>query len=384
MSDRAHERERAVVPDARDGRPRAGRRQERLPGRDGRATWPRRGARARRLRHDRRRVPRFLGDRRAGRADHRAAGGPRHRRRRARWPRSAQQIRDGDRRAAASRPTSRPTSATAYDDARRRATTEASLRGAVERDRRGPAGRVVRRAAGDLPQHPRHRRVLHAIREVFASLYNDRAIAYRVHHDFDHDDVALSAGVQRMVRSDVGASGVMFTMDTESGFDDAVFITSSLRARRGGRAGRGQPRRVLRLQARAARRAGRRSSSAAWAARRPRWSTPTTPSVGQHHRVRRRRPRPSGGCSASPTTRSSELARHALAIEEHYGRPMDIEWGKDGVDGELYILQARPETVQSRQAGGNAAAVPARTSAGRCSSRAARSGRRSAPARCGC
>ncbi len=101
------------------------------------------------------------------------------------------------------------------------------LRGAVLGDGGGPAGRVVRGAAGDVPQHPRHRGVLQAIHEVFASLYNDRAIAYRVHHGFDHDDVALSAGVQRMVRSDVGASGVMFTMDTESGFTDAVFVTAS-------------------------------------------------------------------------------------------------------------------------------------------------------------
>ena len=99
--------------------------------------------------------------------------------------------------------------------------------------------------------------VLTAIKEVFASLYNDRAIAYRVHHRFEHAAVALSAGVQRMVRSDVGASGVMFTMDTESGFPDAVFITSSYGLGRGGRAGRGEPGRVLRLQAVAARRAPR-------------------------------------------------------------------------------------------------------------------------------
>ena len=96
--------------------------------------------------------------------------------------------------------------------------------------------------------------VLHAIREVFASLYNDRAIAYRVHHDFDHDAVALSAGVQQMVRSDVGASGVMFTMDTESGFDRRGLRDLVVRSRRGGRAGCGESRRVLRLQARAARR----------------------------------------------------------------------------------------------------------------------------------
>ena len=91
--------------------------------------------------------------------------------------------------------------------------------------------------------------ILHAIKEVFASLYNDRAIAYRVHQGFAHEHVALSAGVQRMVRSDLGAAGVMFTLDTESGFDQVVFITVVLRARRDGRAGRGQSGRVLRLQA---------------------------------------------------------------------------------------------------------------------------------------
>ena len=187
---------------------------------------------------------------------------------------------------------------------------------------------------------------------MFASLYNDRAIAYRVHHDFDHDAVALSAGVQQMVRSDIGASGVMFTMDTESGFDDAVFITSSYGlgeavvqgavnpdefyvykpALRGRPAGDPQARR-------------RRQGDQDGLHRRRRRSGKTTEFVD----VDRGRAR---GCSASPTTRSSELARHALAIEEHYGRPMDIEWGKDGVDGELYILQARPETVQSRAAAG--------------------------------
>ena len=168
---------------------------------------------------------------------------------------------------------------------------------------------------------------------------------------FEHADVALSAGVQRMVRSDVGASGVMFTMDTESGFHDVVFITSSLRPGRDGRAGRGEPGRVLRLQAGAAGRPARRSSSAASASKatkmvyteRAAKSGRTTEFVDVDGGRAR-------AASASPTTRSSELARHALMIEEHYGRPMDIEWGKDGVDGKLYILQARPETVKSRQA----------------------------------
>ncbi len=102
------------------------------------------------------------------------------------------------------------------------------LRGALLRHRRGPAGRLLRRPAGDLPQRARHReRAGHDASEVFASLYNDRAISYRVHKGFAHADVALSAGVQRMVRSDLGAAGVMFTIDTESGFRDVVFITSS-------------------------------------------------------------------------------------------------------------------------------------------------------------
>ena len=107
--------------------------------------------------------------------------------------------------------------------------------------------------------------VLHQMKEVFASLYNDRAISYRVHKGFAHADVALSAGVQRMVRSDLGAAGVMFTIDTESGFTDVVFITVELRPGRDGGAGRGQPRRVLRPQADAERGQVRRSSAAAWA-----------------------------------------------------------------------------------------------------------------------
>ena len=178
--------------------------------------------------------------------------------------------------------------------------------------------------------------------------------------------MALSAGVQRMVRSDVGASGVMFTMDTESGFDDAVFITSSYGLGEARRPGRGQPRRVLRLQAGAAGRPARRSSSAGVGEQGHQDGLHrATPTVGrttefvdvdpadraaaQPHRRR--------GRASWPGTRST--------IEEHYGRPMDIEWGKDGLDGELYILQARPETVQSRQAGRQRAALPARRAAGR-------------------
>jgi pyruvate,water dikinase len=189
--------------------------------------------------------------------------------------------------------------------------------------------------------------VLAAIQEVFASLYNDRAIAYRVHHKFAHDAVALSAGVQRMVRSDIGASGVMFTMDTESGFSDAVFLTSSyglgeavvqgavnpdefyiykpaLRAGRPAILKRGVGDKALKMVYTGESQIGR-----------------TTQFTEVDEADRRRL-----SLSDADVT---ELARHAVTIEEHYGRPMDIEWGKDGLDGRLYILQARPETVKSRQ-----------------------------------
>ena len=182
--------------------------------------------------------------------------------------------------------------------------------------------------------------------EVFASLFNDRAISYRVHQGFDHSAVALSAGVQHMVRSDLGASGVMFTLDTDSGFRDVVFITASYGLGRDGGAGRGQPGRVLRLQAGAARRQARGRCAATSAARPSRWSTRRAgrPSACRPWRCRR----PSGSASASTDADLVALARQALIIEEHYGRPMDIEWGKDGATGEIFILQARPETVQSR------------------------------------
>ena len=191
--------------------------------------------------------------------------------------------------------------------------------------------------------------VLHKMREVFASLYNDRAISYRVHKGFAHDVVALSAGVQRMVRSDKGAAGVMFTLDTESGFEDVVFITSSyglgemvvqgavnpdefyvhkptLRA--------GFPAVIRRnlgsklLQMEFADAAEKAASG----------KLVTTSDVPTEMRNR---------YSLSDAD-VLELARYALVIEAHYGRPMDIEWGKDGVDGGLYILQARPETVKSQ------------------------------------
>ncbi|HUL55485.1 MAG TPA: phosphoenolpyruvate synthase [Usitatibacter sp.] len=189
--------------------------------------------------------------------------------------------------------------------------------------------------------------ILDAIRRVFASLYNDRAIAYRVHKGFSHSEVSISAGVQRMVRSDLGAAGVMFTMDTESGFREVVFITSSyglgetvvqgavnpdefyvsklciangrpaiLRRGLGGKA--------VKLVFDGESKAGRSVKEVEVApAERERFSL--------------------------ADAEVEELARYALAIEKHYGRPMDIEWGRDGEDGRLYILQARPETVKSQE-----------------------------------
>ncbi|MDJ0760768.1 MAG: phosphoenolpyruvate synthase [Woeseiaceae bacterium] len=189
-------------------------------------------------------------------------------------------------------------------------------------------------------------KVIQALHEVFASLFNDRAIAYRVHQGFDHAQVALSAGVQLMVRSDIGSSGVMFTLDTESGFRDAVFITSSY--------GLGE--------------------TVVQGAVNPDEFYVYKPALENgHHPILRKN---LGGKaikmiynddkSAGKTVDTVdvdeadsmkfsitdddviELARMAVTIEKHYERPMDIEWGKDGNDGKLYILQARPETVQSR------------------------------------
>ena len=189
--------------------------------------------------------------------------------------------------------------------------------------------------------------ILDAIKKVFASLYNDRAIAYRVHHGFEHDAVALSAGVQRMVRSDIGASGVMFTMDTESGFADTVFLTSSYGLGEAVVQGAVNPDEfyVYKPALRAGRPAilkrgvGSKATKMIYAARTG--SDHTTEFVDVDHADR-------GRLSLSDAE-VTELARQAVAIEDHYGRPMDIEWGKDGQDGQLYILQARPETVKSRQ-----------------------------------
>jgi pyruvate, water dikinase len=194
--------------------------------------------------------------------------------------------------------------------------------------------------------------VLAKMKEVFASLYNDRAISYRTHKGYAHGDVALSAGVQRMVRSDLGAAGVMFTIDTESGFKDVVFITASyglgetvvqgavnpdefyvhkpsLRSGKQPIIRRNLGSKLIRMGfATAAERAasGKLVSTVDTATEQRNRYSLSDPDV-------------------------AELASYALVIEKHYGRPMDIEWGKDGVDGKLYILQARPETVKSQAEG---------------------------------
>ncbi|GAA2752970.1 phosphoenolpyruvate synthase [Amnibacterium kyonggiense] len=189
--------------------------------------------------------------------------------------------------------------------------------------------------------------ILTAIHEVFASLYNDRAIAYRVHHAFAHDVVALSAGVQRMVRSDVGASGVMFTMDTESGFTDAVFVTASYGLGEAVVQGAVNPDEFYVYKPALAagrpailkRQVGGKAIKMIYTEDRTVGRTTEFVDVPEADR----------GLLSLTDDEVLELARHAVTIEEHYGRPMDVEWGKDGIDGRLYILQARPETVQSRR-----------------------------------
>ena len=190
--------------------------------------------------------------------------------------------------------------------------------------------------------------VLHKIRIVFGSLYNDRAISYRVHKGFAHAEVALSAGIQRMVRSDLGAAGVMFTLDTESGFADVVFITSSYGLGETVVQGAVNPDEfyvfkttlVLNKSAIIRRSLGSKLIQMEFAP------------VGSAERVIT--------SDVAPEKRNrfsledadiTELAKFAVIIEKHYGRPMDIEWGKDGKDGLLYILQARPETVKSQAVG---------------------------------
>ncbi|MGB4674138.1 MAG: phosphoenolpyruvate synthase [Azovibrio sp.] len=193
--------------------------------------------------------------------------------------------------------------------------------------------------------------ILHAIKEVFASLYNDRAISYRVHKGFIHADVALSAGIQRMVRSDKGAAGVMFTLDTESGFRDAVFITSSY--------GLGEtvvqgavnpdefyvhkPMLAAGKKAVIRRNLGSKMIKMTFSSEKVAGKSTITEDVAEAERIR----------FSINDAEVEELARYAMIIEQHYQRPMDIEWGKDGVDGKLYILQARPETVKSQEEGPN-------------------------------
>jgi pyruvate,water dikinase len=190
--------------------------------------------------------------------------------------------------------------------------------------------------------------LLQAVREVFASLYNDRAIAYRVHHGFVHSQVALSAGIQRMVRSDVGASGVMFTLDTESGFRDVVFITAAYGLGETVVQGAVNPdefyvfKPTLKLGHHAIirRSLGQKALKMVYGADDDHGRATRTVEVPEAERLR----------FSLNDAEVEELARQALTIEQHYGRPMDIEWGKDGTDGRLYILQARPETVKSRSA----------------------------------
>ncbi|MDM7949614.1 phosphoenolpyruvate synthase [Hydrogenophaga sp.] len=197
--------------------------------------------------------------------------------------------------------------------------------------------------------------VLHKMKEVFASLYNDRAISYRVHKGFAHADVALSAGVQRMVRSDTGAAGVMFTIDTESGFEDVVFITSSYGLGETVVQGAVNPDEfyVHKPMLKAGKRALIRrnlgskliqmtfTSAEEKAAGEFKGKLVKTVDVPVEQRNR----------YSLTDADVEQLAHYALVIEQHYGRPMDIEWGKDGTDGQLYILQARPETVKSQAAG---------------------------------
>ncbi|HEY8908060.1 MAG TPA: phosphoenolpyruvate synthase, partial [Rhodoferax sp.] len=194
--------------------------------------------------------------------------------------------------------------------------------------------------------------VLHKMREVFASLYNDRAISYRVHKGFAHEHVALSAGVQRMVRSDLGAAGVMFTLDTESGFDDVVFITSSYGLGETVVQGAVNPDEfyVHKPMLRAGKRALIRRSLGSKLIQ---MQFSTAEEKAATGKLVKTTDVPTELRNRYSLTDADvqKLAAYALVIEAHYGRPMDIEWGKDGLDGELYILQARPETVKSQAFG---------------------------------
>jgi pyruvate,water dikinase len=188
--------------------------------------------------------------------------------------------------------------------------------------------------------------VKEAIREVFASLFNDRAIAYRVHQGFEHKSVALSAGVQRMVRSDIGASGVLFTLDTETGFRDVVFITASYGLGEMVVQGAVNPDEfyVHKPTLAAGRPAILRRNLGAKAIR----MVYAEPSAEAPPVCTEEVPEEQRRLFCLSDEDIQELARQALIIERHYQRPMDIEWARDGADGRLYILQARPETVQSR------------------------------------
>jgi pyruvate,water dikinase len=194
--------------------------------------------------------------------------------------------------------------------------------------------------------------VLHKMKEVFASLYNDRAISYRVHKGFTHAEVALSAGVQRMVRSDLGAAGVMFTIDTESGFEDVVFITSSYGLGETVVQGAVNPDEfyVHKPTLKAGKRAVIRRNLGSKliqmefsTAEEKKASGKLVKTTDVPTELRNR--------YSLTDADVEQLAHYALVIEQHYGRPMDIEWGKDGTDGQLYILQARPETVKSQAKG---------------------------------
>jgi len=186
--------------------------------------------------------------------------------------------------------------------------------------------------------------VLHKVKEVFASLYNDRAISYRVHQGFKHDDVFLSAGVQLMVRSDVGASGVLFTLDTESGFRDVVFITGSYGLGEMVVQGAVNPDEfyVFKPTLNAGKPAVLRRNLGSKQLRMVYSSTAGERVRTEDTPIELR----NKFCIADSDV--EELARQSLIIEKHYGRPMDIEWAKDGNTGKLYIVQARPETVKSR------------------------------------
>lgn len=194
--------------------------------------------------------------------------------------------------------------------------------------------------------------VLHKMKEVFASLYNDRAISYRVHKGFAHDVVALSAGVQRMVRSDLGAAGVMFTIDTESGFDQVVFITSSYGLGETVVQGAVNPDEfyVHKPMLQAGNNALIRRNLGSKLIQMVFSSAEEKAASGKLVKTIDVAPELRNRYSLTDTD-VQELAKYALVIEEHYGRPMDIEWGKDGTDGQLYILQARPETVKSQSKG---------------------------------